>query len=231
MKAKGFRLRGIAVREAAGRAAAAVLLNKPLKAVTQQEAAAALADYAVKGDPDLTWRAVRAGVRAVALELEPDLFPETLAGELIGSLRALDEGEVRGLATPAKTARRKSPSRRAEIVRALAAEVAFQQGKHHIGRDEALEIVTGVSRGAKRPTAAAGLPPILAMAETFQTVRRLAEQGNRDNSGLTAAARAEGEAERRGETVSPDFETFRKKNIALFRARWGARGRRGAQPK
>jgi hypothetical protein len=210
---------------------AAVLLSKPAEAVTQEEVADAVADYVVKGDPGLTWRAVRAGVRAAVLELEPDLFPEALAGELVGALRALDEGDARGLATPAKTTRRKSPSRRAEIERALAAEVAFQQGKHHIGRDEALEIVTGVSRGAKRPTAAAGLPPILAMAETFQTLRRLAEQGNRDNSGLTVAARAEGEAERRGEALSPNFKAFREKNVALFRARWAARGRRSARPK
>src|SRR6516164_8515449 len=60
---------GAIVREAAGREMAAVLHGKPAGLVTADEAAAALTDYAVEGDADLTRRALRAGVRAAVMKL------------------------------------------------------------------------------------------------------------------------------------------------------------------
>jgi hypothetical protein len=192
---------------------AAVKLKKPLAEVTPQEAVAALTDYVTPGDADLTWRTVRAGVRAAVLRLEPVRFPESLAGELIGGLNRLDAGETKrlGMFTPAKTNLRKSPGVDAEDARILSVEVTYQQAKHHIPRDEAIQIVTGISRGAERQTAASGLDPILPVgAMMMQTVRRLVKRGCKDNSDLVAGARAEGEAERRGEPLSLFFQAFRR---------------------
>jgi hypothetical protein len=209
---------------------AAVKLKKPLAEVTPQEAAAALTDYVTPGDADLTWRTVRAGVRAAVLRLEPVRFPESLAGELIGGLNRLDAGETErlGMFTPAKTNLRKSPGVDAEDARILSVEVTYQQTKHHIPRDEAIQIVTGISRGAERPTAAAGLDPILPVGAmtTMQTVRRLVKKGCEDNPDLVAAARAEGEVERRGESPSVFFQAFRRGYIAT----WAARFRTGRAP-
>ena len=153
------------------RAMAAVKFNKPLAAVTRREAAAALADYVTLGDADLTGRTLRAGVRTAHLKREP--LPESLVGELVSSLNRLDAGETErlGMLTPSKTIRRKLPGVDAEDACILAVEVAYQTAKHDIPRDEAIEIVTGISRGAERPTAAAGLPPILPVgAMTMQTI-------------------------------------------------------------
>jgi hypothetical protein len=203
------------------RAMAAVKFNKPLAAVTRREAAAALADYVTPGDADLTGRTLRAGVRTAHLKREP--LPESLVGELVGGLNRLDAGETKrlGMLTPAKTKRRKSPGGDAEDALILAVEVAYQTAKHHIPRDEAIEIVTGIPRGAKRPTAVAGLPPILPVGAmmTIQTIRRLVDRGRQDNPDPVAAAHGEGEAERRGEPLAPDFQAFRQAYMALWAAR------------
>jgi hypothetical protein len=125
--------------------------------------------------------------------------------------------------TPAKTIRRKLPGVDAEDACILAVEVAYQTAKHDIPRDEAIEIVTGISRGAERPTAVAGLPPILPVgAMTMQTIRRLVDRAYQDNPDPVADAHAERKAERRGEPPNPDFQAFRREYIALWAARFAA---------
>jgi hypothetical protein len=224
-----------AVREAGGRAMAAVKLGKPIAEVTQEEAAATLTrtGFVTEGDPELTGRTLRAGSKAMLLKLEPGFFNEHVAGVLIGELNRLEAGETKRLVMlkPAKTGRRKSPGRTAEDARHLAIEVTFQAARHDILQDEAIEIVTGVSRGAKRPTAAAGLPPILPVGEmTMQTIRRLVKRGCEDNPSLVGEARAEGEAERRGEPLNRGFQAFRRDYIATWAARFQAGRAPGQTP-
>jgi hypothetical protein len=225
----GITAAGYLVYQEAGRAMAAVKLSKPIAEVTQEEAAAAFTDPVTLGDPDLTGRTLRAGLKATILKLEPDLFPESIAGVAVGELNRLDSGETERLVMlkPAETIRRKSPGVDAEDALYLSVEVTYQQAKHHIPRDEAIEIVTRISRGAERPTAVVGLPPILPVgAMTMQTVRRLVERGCEDNPDLVAAARAEGEVEGRGESPSVFFQAFRRGYIAT----WAARFRAGRAP-
>ena len=66
---------GFTVKETIGRAIAAVLLDKPPDAVTQEEAFAALANPVVKGNRERTNRAIRAGLIAMAVKLEPEVIP------------------------------------------------------------------------------------------------------------------------------------------------------------
>jgi hypothetical protein len=222
---------GYLVHEAGGRAMAAVKLGKPIAEVTREEAAATLTrtGFVTDGNAELTGRTLRAGVKAMVLKLEPDLFNEYVAGVLIAELNRLEAGETENLVMlkPAETNRRKSPGADAEDASILSVEVTYQQAKHNIPKDEAIEIVTGISRGAERPTAVAGLDPILPVgAMTMQTVRRLVERGCEDNPDLVAAARAEGEVERRGEPTSLFFQAFRRDYIAT----WAARFRAGRAP-
>jgi hypothetical protein len=212
------------VHEVAGRAMAAVLLDKPQEAVTREEAMAALADYAAKGDSDLTWRAVRAGVRAVVLKLEPQVFPEALAGELIGALNALDDGEARGLATPAKARREKGkpsrygpPSRRHDLGQWLVTETGFQAGLLDLSFDANIGLTTGVTRdGEPSPH---GPTPLLPLPMKWDAARRFVDEARKRKPELWDAAVAQGVAEARGEPLDPTFASYRLDYLALAKDR------------
>jgi hypothetical protein len=207
----------IVVHETAGRAMAAVLLGKPPEAVTLEEASAALVDFAVPGNADLTWRAVRAGARASALKLSP-AFPEALAGELVGAIDALDAGEARGMATPAKIvrgggkpARYGPPSRRRDLGRWLAIETAFQTGRLGLSFDEAVGLVTGITRNGQPSQHGT---PLLPLGGAWDAVRNLVDRARQADREMWADAKAQGEAAARGETLDDHFLASRRKVLA-----------------
>jgi hypothetical protein len=207
----------IVVHETAGRAMAAVLLGKPPEAVTLEEASAALVDFAVPGNADLTWRAVRAGLRASALKLSP-AFPDALAGELVGAIDALDAGEARGMATPAKIvrgggkpARYGPPSRRRDLGRWLVTEMAFQTGQRGLTFDEAVGLVTGVTRN-RQPSPHG--QPLLPLGSEWDAVRGFVDRARKADREMWAAAKAQGEAAARGETLDDHFLASRLKVLA-----------------
>jgi hypothetical protein len=206
------------IREAAGREMAAVMHSKPLAAVTPAEAAGALANYVVEGDADLTWRAARAGVRAAVRELAP-LFPGNLASELVEALRALDEGEARGLATPAEAARGKGAparygplGRRAELGRWLVIETAFQVGRLSLSFDAAVGLVTEVTRDEKPSSYGS---PLLPLGGAWKAVSNFINQARQSNPVMWAWAKAQGEALTRGETLDPEFTASRTEVLAI----------------
>jgi hypothetical protein len=195
---------GVAVHEVAGRAMAAVLLDKSEEAVTPDEAWAALESHAARpGDPsarsaaavllgkapdtvtqeetdglwrdrDRTYRAIRAAWRAIAMMLEPETVPASLAGELVPAFRGLDEGEVIGLAMPAKRVlhggkpAQYGPPARRKIGRWMVMETAFQTGlRNPLSFDAAVGLVTGVTRnGHPSPHG----PPLLPLGRAWDAV-------------------------------------------------------------
>jgi hypothetical protein len=213
---------GAIVREAAAREMAAVLRGKPAGSVTPYEASAALANYAVEGDADLTWRAVRAGVRAAVVKLEPGLFPAALAGELVDALNALDAGENRGLATPADKARGHGkpgrygpPSRRAELGRWLVRETGFQTGFLGLSFDAAVGLVTGVTRDGKPSKHAPVGGPLLPLGGEWDAVRTLIVRARKVDPMTWAVAKAQGKALARGEPIDPKFAADRGEVLSL----------------
>jgi hypothetical protein len=213
---------GAIVREAAGREMAAVLHGKPAGLVTPDEASAALADYAVKGDADLTWRALRAGVRAAVMKLEPVLFPAALAGELVDALNALDAGEARGLATPADTARGRAkrgpygpPSRRADLGRWLVTETGFQTGLLGLSFDAAVGLVTSVTRDGKPSKHGSAGGPLLPLGGAWDAVRTFIGRARTANPMIWAIAKEQGKALARGKPIDPKFEADREAVLAL----------------
>ena len=213
---------GAIVREAAGREMAAVLHGKPAGLVTADEAAAALTDYAVEGDADLTRRALRAGVRAAVMKLEPALFPPALAGELVDALNALDSGENRGLATPADSARGRGkpghygpPSRRAELGRWLVRETGFQTGLLGLSFDAAVGLVTGVTRDGKPSKHAPAGGPLLPLGGAWDAVRTFIVRARNANPMTWAIAKAQGKAPTRREPIDPKFAADRGEVLSL----------------
>ena len=202
-----------AVEDVAGRAMAAVLLGKRPDAVTPEEAAAALADYVREGDADLTARAVRAGLKAVIVKLEGDLFPTKLAGEAVGGLNSLDAGEARGWTVPADVgAWRKPPGRRREIASWVAVETAFQEGSYGCSREQGLTRATGARRPASQTVVAA--PALLPIA-SWDLALRLEAEGRAFIGDGVDAARLEGAALAAGGFLTLDFNAFREGYLKL----------------
>lgn len=137
-----------AIDDAIGRAVAAILLNKPIEAVTRKEALAALANPFAKGDPERTNRAIRAGILAMTLKLDSHLVDPEFLGLIAGGVRRLDAGEWRNLgwASPAKTTRRGLPGVRAEEALWFTAEIAFLRAAYNVSLDKAIGAATGVWR-------------------------------------------------------------------------------------
>jgi hypothetical protein len=203
---------GYAVHMEAGRAMAAILLGKPARAVTLDEASAALTDYVVTGNPDLTWQVVRAGGRAAISKLTPENFPASLAGEFVGALDALDAGEARGLATPADAARAKGPpGRRAELGQWLTMEIGFQAGALKIAFDAAVGLVTGVTRNGKPSPHG---PALLPLGGAWDATRRFVDKARKANLPLWIAAKAQGEGLARGGKLDPEFHAYRRDVLA-----------------
>lgn len=214
-----------AVDDAIGRAVAAVLLDKPLDEVTREEASVALANPVAKGDIERTNRAIRAGIRAMALKLEPEILDPRFAGLIVAVTRRLDAGEWLNLgwATPAKTDQRGSPGVKAEEALWFAVEIAFLRAAYGVTLDKAIGIATGVYRlatgGRKGRSTSSPRPTMPARSgwgrTTIQTIIQL---GEKSDPKAIADARREGMAARIG-AVSPDFFAFRRD----YRATWAAR--------
>lgn len=214
------------VEAAIGKAIAAVLLDKPQDAVTGPEARAALADWVKPGDAETTHRAIRAGLVAAAMKLEADLLPPKLAGEFVGTLKALDRGEARGFAIPATSQRWQGASRRDELATFIAAETHFRRSLEDVSIEEARARVTGVRRPGTRR--AAPSPDTLSadlQMLTYDQVRDLYRAGikllGRDS---VADAGEQGVAVREGRPIDPDFADYREGRLGLARdeKRWRA---------
>lgn len=214
-----------AIDDAIGRAVAAVLLDKPVDAVTREEALAALANPFAKRDPERTNRAIRAGMRAMAMKLESHLVDPGFAGLLVGVTKRLDAGEWRNLgwATPAKTTRRGLPGVRAEEALWFTVEIAFLRAAYDVSLDKAIGTATGVWRlgtGGRngRPAALSG-PTMPARAGWGRTtIQKIIRLGEKNDPERIADARREGKSARTGE-VSLGFFTFRLKYLSTWAAR------------
>jgi hypothetical protein len=213
-----------AVDGAIGRAIAGVLLDKPADEVTPEEAAAALAKPVAKGDPERTNRAIRAGMRAMAMKLESRLVAPKFLGLLVGVTKRLDAGEWRrlGWASPAKTARRKSPGVLAEEALWFTVEIIFLQAAYDISLDEAIGRATGVRRPSSggrsqrsRWSAAPTMPARSGWGRT--TIQAILQLGEETEPEAIADARQQGLAARTGD-VAFDFFAIRLTYLLTWRA-------------
>jgi hypothetical protein len=216
-----------AVDDAAGRAIAAVLLDKSPEKVTREEAAAALADPValIDGRPHdvraaQTYRAIRAGFLAVVTKLTPEILSPSLTHQFEDVMVALDNGETIGWATPAP-GKRSEPGKRAFKAHWLAVEVAFQKEKLKRSRDYALGAVTGVWRG-DRPADAP--PPILRWRASFEALQKHLKQGEALDPAAIAEAEGEGKKIANGGEPSTDFMRRRNEYIVA----WNAKAKRSS---
>jgi hypothetical protein len=136
------------IRRIMGRAAAAVLLDKPRSAVTDAEVASALAAVAALAEDDpKRARAERAAWRAVAdnQHLRREIFPTDMCGALSAAFSALDVGASMGLATPDKNSRPATAVNRDALAKIIALEVEHHKSLLALPYDTyALTLVTGV---------------------------------------------------------------------------------------
>jgi hypothetical protein len=211
------------VLRAAGNAMVSAAAGKRVDDVTEAKALAILETFVGEGaDDEDTWRIARAGVTAAIEALAP-FFPETLAGLVVETFDALDDGEARGLATPAKARRGQGqpsrygpPSRRGDLGRWLIRETAFQTGCLGLSFDAAVGLVTGVTRN-ELPSPHGS--PLLPLGGAWKAVSGFIGRARRADPAMWAAAKAQGEALARGEFLDPDFAASRAQVLAFAKDR------------
>jgi hypothetical protein len=213
------------IDDAIGRAMAAILLDKPQEAVTKNEVLAALAKPFAKKDPERTNRAQRAGILALAKNLDSHLVHHGFAGLIVDVVNRLDAGEWRklGWATPAKTTRRGSPGVEAEEALWFAIEIAFLKAAYDVNIDKAIGLATGVWRsgtgGRKGRPATNPAPTMPARTGWGRTkIQRLIQLGEKNKPDDIADARRQGKAARTG-NVDPDFFVIRRNYLATWAAK------------
>jgi hypothetical protein len=208
------------VLRAAGNAMVSAAAGKRVDDVTEKKALAILETFVREGaDDEDTWRIARAGVVAAIAALG-GIFPETLGGLVADTFRALDDGEARGLATPAKARRGQGkpsrygpPSRLGDLGRWLVMEIGFQAGRKPLSFDASIGLTTGVTRdGEPSPH---GPTPLLPLPMKWDTVRRFADETRKREPELWDAAVAQGQAAAHSQPLDPTFASDRLGYLAL----------------
>ena len=219
-----------AVRDAMNRAAAAVMFDKPMAAVSAVERAKAeAADCVVVGDRPKSDRTRRAAhVAALQVLADHGLLPPEEAKYVADVFTMLDAGAVEGCARPAPVKARKGGAWRDKLAVALADETNHAIGLHGISRERALMIASGV----KRPTAAGNAPPGAAIplplsgaaprsgmlpGWPWKQAQRLLDRGEErlGDFGIRYA-RAQGVFARNGAPVDEAYAAAREERLKLF---------------
>lgn len=205
--------------EYAGIAMASVKLGKPEHEVTEDEAAAALADPVTIGKEELTWRTIRAGETAIVhVLLKAGVFPSSVAELRIDTNVALDRGQGgSGICTPTKVkAKRGRPSSQTDLKKILTQEVYFVLGQGRVGsKEKAIEYVTGVSRQGVLPREEHLAQPTMPLALEFRTLQNWVGEVEKEAPAWVQSAQEQGRRAAAGHELDPTFVQQRAAALEL----------------
>lgn len=196
-------------RAYAGRAMAAVKLNKAERLVTHEEARDAFAEPEAPGDRDLSAKTLRAGERATIQVLaERGFYPPSFAALRVAANLDLDRGEVSVISMPAPTRKRQAgrPSRSVEFARMLAVDVYFRL---HAGQASSVEkIIEQLTGRDRHGVPVPGIAPIIVLPsgkKSHRTVTSMLQAVAGDAPSLIAEARRQGSLVKAGGAPDPEF--------------------------